>query len=190
MIRDFEEAKKYIDLAKKAYKEDSFFVNIFEDFNIWTILLPEKLRTIGDGKISKSLPSSLQYLWTTGNELLLASLNFDENKVSDIIQERNDFISKNNLYKYNLDNNIINYDRSLLAYTFYENKNYNLSSKIYNELFDKDKSWKFLLNQSYTVLRQEPLDTEDRITNIINFSNKIKKYKSNFIYPLLSADLS
>ncbi len=181
MKRDFEEAKKYIDLAKKAYKKDSFFVNLFENFDLWTILLPERLRTIGDGKISKSLPSSLQYLWTTGNELLLASLNFDENKVSEIIQARNDFIGKNNLYKYNIDNNIFNYDRSLLAYIFYENKNYNLSSKIYNELFDKEKSWRFLLSQSYTVFRQEPLDTEDRITNIINFSNKLKKYKSDFI---------
>ena len=181
MKRDFEEAKKYIILAKKEYKEDGLFVNLHENFDIWNILLPEKLRTIGDGKISKTLPSSLQYLWTTGNELLLASLNYDENKVSDIIQERNLFISKNNLYKYNIDSNILNYDKSLLANIYYENKNYNLSSKIYNELYDKEKSWRYLLNQSYTIFREESIDTDDRIKKIMNFSYILKKYKSNFI---------
>jgi len=181
MKRDFQEARRYIELAKMNYKEDSFFVNYFENIDIWTILLPEKLRTIGDGKISKSLPNSLQYLWTTGNELLLASLNFDEIKVSEIIQERNNFIKKNNLYKYNIDNNILNYDNSLLATTYYENKNYKSSFKVYNELFNKEKNWRFLVNQSYIIIKQEVIETGEKVKSISNFLDKLISYKSDFI---------
>jgi Tol biopolymer transport system component len=178
---ELKEANKMIILAKDEYSNNKDSNEYLKQFDLWSIILPEKLRTIGEGKLSKYLPSRLQYLWITGNELLLHSINYDENKLLEVISKREKFITSNNLYKYNIDPNILLFDKSLLANIYYQNQKYLLSSQLYKELYQESKNWEFLKYTSYSILRKEPTLDENNFIELQLLIDEFKKYKEIYI---------
>ncbi len=181
MKNDIKEANRMIYLAKEEFKKNKSKDDYLSNFDMWSIVLPEKLRTIGEGKLSKNLPNSLQYLWITGNELLLHSINYDENKLIDILNDRKKFISDNNLYKYNIDSKILSIDKSLLANIYYQNRKYSLSSEIFKELYSENSTWEFLKNYSYSTLRIVNIPGEKKQVELQFLMDELKKYQKRYL---------
>lgn len=130
----------YIHLARSEYNKLSKGIIGDLKLNPWDLLLPESIRVIGEGKIPSKIPDKLQFLWTSGNEILLYQKQKEYSKVQEVVQEREDYIIKNGLKHSKIGKELLFRDKNLLGTIYYKVGNYDSAYKIFSKIYQENPS--------------------------------------------------
>jgi Tol biopolymer transport system component len=180
--KEYKLALHYIQLARKEYNSEDNFKFSTKGMNIWNIILPENLRTIGDSNITGVLSKDLQFLWTSGNELDIYIETQDLNKAIVVINEREEFLKKSAFENKSIGIKILLNDKRLLGYLYNKFNYYTKSDIVYTslitELPEELNIRSDYLNNLLLINDNSDLYLENLYKNI-NFLNKFKNTNIN-----------
>ena len=142
-LGDYKKSEASLKLADKEYNRkkrklsEIFSFSFGEKF--WSMALPDSARVIGEGRFPGEIPLDFENLITKGVRITNSADKNEFNEVSNLIDERSQFIKDKKLDRTLIGERILNNRLNELGFNEFSRGNYYEASKIYTEEYEELK---------------------------------------------------